>query len=268
MAYEVVKVVGGRAYRYRVESYRDGESRKARARWTYLGRVEPPLVLAGALAAVRPRRSPARTREALVEAFGRVADGRPYAEITAGAVAEEAGLAHGTFYRHFKDKRAILLAAVDRLRAEIDRTRPSFDPPYGSRDDERRRVRAWTRAFASPPESRGLIRAWLDALDDDPRLAERRQTRLRERIAALENYLVGLMAASTIELERPAALATALTFVVDAAVRSVAIADAPFDASALDGVSDIFDRAIFTTSSPVISATETPVAGTSPKYPI
>ncbi len=40
VAYEVIKRVSGRAYRYRVESYRDPETRRVRGKWTYLGRVE------------------------------------------------------------------------------------------------------------------------------------------------------------------------------------------------------------------------------------
>ena len=40
VAYEVIKRVSGRAYRYRVESYRDPVTRRVRGKWTYLGRVE------------------------------------------------------------------------------------------------------------------------------------------------------------------------------------------------------------------------------------
>ena len=37
MPHDVIKRVGRRAYRYRVESYRDAETQKVRKRWTYLG---------------------------------------------------------------------------------------------------------------------------------------------------------------------------------------------------------------------------------------
>jgi len=41
MAHEVIKKVGRRAYRYRVESYRDPETKKVRSRWRYLGVAAP-----------------------------------------------------------------------------------------------------------------------------------------------------------------------------------------------------------------------------------
>lgn len=270
MAYEVVKVIGSRAYRYRVESYRDPQTKKNRARWTYLGRAKPGAVTADGDTpeggGLRPR--PRATREALVAAFGRVAERRSFAELTAGAVAQEAGVAHGTFYRYFKDKRAVLLAAVGRLKDELERVRPSFDPPFGSRDDERARVRAWTLALATVPVSRGVLRAWFDALDDDAVLASVRDARRRERTVALEHYLAGLTAANTIAVERPAALATALMLLVDAVFRSAMAAGTPLDATLLAGVSDLFDRAIFATGAPAISATDTRGDDASPKYPM
>ena len=242
----MIKRVGMRAYRYRVESYRDPDSKKIRSRWTYLGRVENDADM-GAPRATQTRRQEVRpTRDRLLDAFARVAERRPFGEITAGSVAGEAGLAHGTFYRYFRDKRAILLAAVERVRAEIERERPSFDPPYGSRISELARVRAWTDALASVPVSYGILRSWYDALDHDPSLAGLRAARVAERTLALETYLAELVAAKTIDVERPASLAMALTLLVDAAFRSATLAGAAPDARLLTGVSDVFTRAIFT----------------------
>ncbi len=245
MAHEVIKHVGARAYRYRVESYRDPESKKVRSRWTYLGRVGSDGKPGEPRAAQKPRRDAIRTRDTLLDAFARIAERRPFAGITAGSVAEEAGLAHGTFYRYFRDKRAILLAAVERVRAEIERERPSFDPPYGSRESELARVRAWTDALANVPVSHGILRAWYDALDRDPGLAGLRAARVAERTGALEAYLAGLVATKTTDVERPASLAMALTLLIDAAFRSATVAGAPPDARLLAGVSDVFARAIF-----------------------
>jgi len=68
VAYEVIKRVGGRAYRYRVESYRDPETRRVRGKWTYLGRVEGE----GTLSPERQARPSSRTRllNALEELLG------------------------------------------------------------------------------------------------------------------------------------------------------------------------------------------------------
>src|SRR5579875_1893773 len=111
MAYEVTKRIAGRAYRYRVESVRDPETGKRRSRWTYLGRAE-----GAAAAAPAPARRRGDARERLLDALERLLEARDLAGVTADAVAAEAGLAHGTFYRHFRDKRDAFKAALDRLR--------------------------------------------------------------------------------------------------------------------------------------------------------
>ncbi|GAC1311408.1 MAG: hypothetical protein NVSMB21_20790 [Vulcanimicrobiaceae bacterium] len=250
VAYEVIKRVGSRAYRYRVESYRDGA--KVRARWTYLGVATPEApgapresVDAGA------RRSPkARsTRERLVDAFERLAERAPYAALTADAVATEAGVAHGTFYRYFTNKREILAAALERVRESLDRARPSFDPPYGDLAAERTRMRAWTTALGSTSVSRGLVAAWYDALEADPELEAARVERVRERRLALERYLDALRDAGTIDMTDVPAVASALTTLVDAAFRS-AVVSGTDGQLALAGVADVFDRTIFCRPTP------------------
>ena len=112
MAYEVTKLVNGRPYRYRVRSERDPASGSSRNRWTYLGRAD-----AGATAprrAVRPN-----AREALLDAFERLLDRSEIDRVTAGAVSAEAGLAHGTFYRYFRNKDDAIRALAARWRGEL-----------------------------------------------------------------------------------------------------------------------------------------------------
>jgi AcrR family transcriptional regulator len=254
--HEVVKRVGTRAYRYRVESYRDPQTKKVRSRWTYLGPVAPAGQADGPQPVVA-RRSPERTRERLVDAFERLVDRLPYASVTAGAVADEAGLAHGTFYRYFSDKRAVLVRSLERVREELERATPSFDPPYGSPAQERERVAAWIDAvLLKPTTHRGVLRAWYDALRVDEELRTAREERRRNRVDALAAYLERLAEAGTISVDRVEPLATALLALVDAVFRiEVLERDSP-DALLVAGVGDVFVRSVFASATAAL-----PVAG-------
>ena len=239
MAHEVIKRVGGRSYRYRVESYRDPSSGKVRGRWTYVGRV-----LDGETRAPR-RPARERTRDRLIEALERLLERRDYAAVTAGEVAGEAGLAHGTFYRHFRDKHAALREAVDRVREAAEQQRGSLETAIGTRDEERLRVRSWVLAVLDAPVERpGLLRAWFALTDADPQVAELRAQRRAASIAALEGYIERCMAAGIVTLERPRAVATALLSLFDGVFRNVAAGRLP-DEDALEGVLAVFDRTIF-----------------------
>ncbi len=248
MSHEVIKRVGKRAYRYSVESYRDPDTRKVRSRWTYLGTALPggagePATLAVASVS---RRAPAQTRERVVDAVERLLTDHGYGELTAGMVATEAGLAHGTFYRYFKDKRDVFVAALDRLREEVERERPTFDPPFGTRVEERERIRSLVEAsLAKPAQHPGMIRAYFELLESDPEFQATRAQRLRERIDSLAAYLEHLAEAGTIVADAPRSLAVALTGLVDATFREAVLARRPVDPVTKDGVKRVFDRAIF-----------------------
>ncbi len=245
MSHEVIKRVGRRAYRYSVESYRDAATQKVRSRWTYVGRVASDGGVEGP-ALERTRVAGRKTRERLIDAFERLLEGESYAGVTAGAVARSAGFAHGTFYRYFTDKRALLLATLDRLREELDRVRPSFEPPFGDRAVERARIGAWVEAVLSRPAAHpGVLRAWYDMLEVDEPLRSSRRTRRVERVAALRSYFEKLAAAGTIALEKPEPLATALVMVVDAALRAAVVEAAVIDEATIAGVAALFDRSIF-----------------------
>src|ERR1700739_318471 len=97
MAYEVVKTIRGRKYRYVVESYRDVETGKVRNKWRYLGKAEgeqPPVR--------RARRDDARVK--LLDAAERLLDREAWSDITVRHIAAEAGVAEATFYRYFQSR--------------------------------------------------------------------------------------------------------------------------------------------------------------------
>jgi len=265
MPYEVVKRVGLRAYRYRVESYRDPTTKKIRAHWTYLGRAgQAPTPARRTLS---PRA--ANTRERLIDAFERILEERPYARVSAGAVAREADLAHGTFYRHFSDKRSLLAAAIERLRDELARITPDFEPPFGNVAAERLRVSAWVSAvFATPREHPALLRAYLEALESDAGLRERRIERQRERMTALSRYLRALASAGTISVPRPDALAVALLALIDGTLRGAVVGAAAPDDATIAGVAEVFERAIFGVLPSMASVTMSSGCSATDKRPV
>jgi AcrR family transcriptional regulator len=241
VAHDVVKRVGDRSYRYRVESYRDPASGKVRGRWTYLGRVagegaQPP----------RERRSSAQTRERLLGALELLLEEQEFGAVTAGAIARAAGLAHGTFYRYFADKRQALRAAVERARELAERTRPSFEPPFGSAARERARVRSWVTAVLDAPfERRGLTRTWFVLSELDLELLALRRTYRARTVEAFASYLERLRSAGTVDVPQPRELAAALLILLEGTVRRVLVEGETFEPDALDGVVEVFDRAIF-----------------------
>jgi AcrR family transcriptional regulator len=240
VSHEVVKSVKGREYRYRVESYRDPESGKVRGRWTYLGRVE-----GGRLTAPDARR-PAQTRERLLDALSALLDRREFAEVTVSEIAAAAGLAHGTFYRYFKDKQAALRAAAVRVRENIERSRPDFEAPLGSLSDERARIRAWVEStMRGSIDHPGLLREWYAMLARDPELQAEWVARRAATSGAFARYFERLGAAGLIRIERPGELAEALRIAVDGAFRGLALTGEPFSPATIAGFRDLFDRAIF-----------------------
>jgi AcrR family transcriptional regulator len=244
IAHEVIKRVGRRAYRYRVESYRDPKTLERRKRWTYLGVAETAIV--DGVKPLQPRPAATESKRRLLEAFERLAERMPYPAITASAISTEADLAHGTFYRYFRDKRAIFTFAIERLREDLARMSPSFSPPYGSCAEERLRVRRWVAmTFAGKLEFPGVLHAYFQAIESDEALREERQLRRRDRILALAAYLEALIAAKTISALDPVPTATALVSLIEATFRNAFVTRRPVEASVVGGVMDVVDRAIF-----------------------
>src|SRR5215471_12611311 len=66
------------------------------------------------LQAARPRRgSPAQTRERLLSAAAVIFNRAGYHGTDSNRIAKEAGYSTGTFYKHFRDKREVFLAAYE-----------------------------------------------------------------------------------------------------------------------------------------------------------
>ena len=239
MGYEVTKTIRGRAYRYRVDRVTD-ESGRRRSRWSYLGRVAGPVEPA----APPRRRGDARPR--LLDALERLLETRDFAAVTADAIAAEAGLAHGTFYRHFRDKRAALEAALERVREERGLTGEPPADDVASEPEARTALRRLVeRVLTSPAEHPALLRAnyALAARDETvARAARARKERAREKLA---RHFAALTARGFAAVDDPDATAAVLLAMLDGLYRDAvldrnALADARIAAAA-----DAFERTVF-----------------------
>jgi AcrR family transcriptional regulator len=242
MAYEVIKRRGGRAYRYAVEYYRD-DNGKGRTRWTYQGPVEEAPPRKGRAAAAEERR--ASTRIALLDALERLLERFDYAKVTADAIAREAGVAHGTFYRYYTDKADALRASMSRVAERIEQV-AEFDAPLTTPDAEYARVANWIDAYVhGVHEHTGIWRAWIALSATDPHVAARRREYRAAAIERIAAYLQRLHAAGFASIEMPVTFARTMVATMDGVTRAAGIDGTELDATTLKGVRDYVNRAIF-----------------------
>ena len=239
MAYEVTKLVNGRPYRYRVRSERDAATGKMRNRWTYLGRAGGD----GTTLAARPRPN---ARETLLDALERLLERSEPSAITAAAVAAEAGLAHGTFYRYFRNKVDAVHALADRLRSARAIELALLDDAPAGRAEARAALRAWTEALLRTRTDRpGLIRVWyaLAARDEEFQAAGReRRDAYRRRLAG---WLGDLARRGIIGPADPEASAGVLFAMLDGIGREAVAAGEPLDDARIAAAVDLVERGVF-----------------------
>lgn len=189
MSYEVIKRRGNRAYRYLVEYYHD-ENGKGKTRWHYQGPVD-----ADSQAATKVRdgeRKSTITSGRLLDALERLLAQVDYSDLTASAIAREAGVAHGTFYRHFHDKRDALRAVMVRLSERAEHLGHLADPGT-DRNEERRRIRDWaTHKLSAVREHPGVWRAWITVSEGDPEVSKTREQLRSNYRKMLQNHFAKL----------------------------------------------------------------------------
>ncbi|MHB8146822.1 MAG: TetR/AcrR family transcriptional regulator [Vulcanimicrobiaceae bacterium] len=160
MAYDVVKTIRGRDYRYSVESYRDPQTGKVRNKWRYLGKAQgntPP----------RRRVRGEETRSRLMAALERLLARTSWNEITAQYIAAEAHVAAATLYRYFHSRNAVLEACAIRADAEYDARLAELADIAETPAREHARLRAWTiRVANDPPGSSVLFALWASGASD------------------------------------------------------------------------------------------------------
>jgi AcrR family transcriptional regulator len=236
MAYEVIKTIGGRPYRYRVESARDPETGRVRNKWTYVGKAD------GA-APVKRRTTGDETKARLKDAFSRLVEREAWADVTAGAVAREAGLAPGTFYRHFKDRLELLDLCTDEANAALDARLTELLAIAETRDAERERVRVWAvELLRRPTASPGLIRLWSEVRAGDGVRVHRRNARIDAFAAFIETLRARGFAAAVGDV-RP--LAIALSLALEQLARRTSYERRPLEDDDYAAASATFDRLVF-----------------------
>jgi AcrR family transcriptional regulator len=200
-----------------------------RGKWTYLGRVEGE----GTLSAERQARPSSRDR--LIDAVSRLLERHELSAISTGMVASEAGLAYGTFYRHFRDLAHVVRDAMIRETANLERMGERFDEPPGDRPAECAKVTVWAReSIAAALNRPGLFRAWLVTSNHDSAVVAERQRHSEANVERMTRYLeelhAGGLASST-----PPFSGYAIVALVGAAAREAAIEHAFSDAK-YDGI--------------------------------
>jgi AcrR family transcriptional regulator len=218
LAYEVIKRVSGRAYRYRVESFRDPETRRVRGRWTYLGRVDP------ADAGLPERPAKPSSRDRLLDAVGRLLSTGDAESLSAGTIAREAGVAYGTFYRYFTDRAHAVREALLRQGPALGDVQARFGRPPGTREEERARIAGWLRETADEASRRrGVVRAWHVYSNSDEAVVAARRDAADATVDCIAAYLDalrerGLTAISSSRFAAYALVALAVALGRDAAL--------------------------------------------------
>jgi AcrR family transcriptional regulator len=241
MAYEVIKTIGTRQYRYRVQSERDPQTAKVRNRWTYVGRVEDGRDASKS----RTPRNNARLR--LIEATETLLESGDASALTIDAITAAAGVAHGTFYRYFRDRVQLLAELANHINATRLGEDQQLDDAVTRLEDARRGVRRWVidkldYARTHPSSAR----AWYTLIATEPRLAAFRENRRDERVARLATHIDALVAAGWSDVADAHATAFALAVLVEGVSRASIVERDGLDDAAIRATADIVERAIFT----------------------
>lgn len=220
MAYEVIKRVSGRAYRYRVESFRDPETRRVRGRWTYLGRVDP------ADAGLPERPAKPSSRDRLLDAVARLLATGDAESLSAGSIAREAGVAYGTFYRYFTDRAHAVRETLLRHGPSLAEVHTRFGQPPASREEEQERLATWLRATADDARHRrGVVRAWHVYSNSDEVVVKARREAVDAAVDRVAAYLDALRAQGVTSIASSRFAAYALVALAIALGRDAALED-------------------------------------------
>jgi AcrR family transcriptional regulator len=240
MAYEVTKTIAGRSYRYQVERVRDPDTGKSRSRWTYLGRAS------SGTTTTAPRRRGTDARRRLLDALERLLATHDFASVTASAIVAEAGFAHGTFYRHFRDKRDALRAALERVREARGPAAEHLRADVASAGEARAAFGALVgRVLRAPAEHPALLRAFYAIALRDEEMARERRERLAATTQVVASYLKMLTARGFADVADPEATATAVLAMVEGMYREAVLAGTVPDERRIAAGIAVVERAVF-----------------------
>lgn len=165
----------------------------------------------------------ARTRERVLAAAEPLLARRGFEATSMQDVAARAGLGVGTLYHHFPDKKALLLALLDRFLERMEAERRGDGALRALLDEEhpRRAVSRWLRgAYDRLRKRPNLYLTLLAQSDSDPEIRERRQ---RIDRLAVERLAAGLEAGRSRARLRTERAPRAAAFLLHHAVETVAV---------------------------------------------
>jgi AcrR family transcriptional regulator len=201
----------------------------------------------------RPIRQPQqarsrRTREAVLEAAGRCFEECGYDETTTAMIADRAGIAVGTLYGYFQDKRDILLEILDRVVVEdFDLVIERLDPAVWRGSDPR----AWCRSlidqvFHSQNVQPGIQRIMGERYFKDPEFREVFDAIRDKMRVAIERFMDGIAQAGQLrDLDRASAAEVVLNGVQWNATQAFLLGSQVATDAVAEAVADLVVRFLF-----------------------
>jgi AcrR family transcriptional regulator len=206
LAYEVIKRVRGREYRYVVEAYRDPVTKRRKARWRYVGVVKDD---ARARPAVRTPRNRV-SREDIIAATARLLEFRSPENVTVSVILSASGASRSAFYRSFPNRQKALSAAIAQVADDLFRTFPTLVKPR-SRQDAEEQLQRWCEAhYRFAAQQQILKRAMAQGYSDRARIRFDRSLLTEDPSAQLATFLKQIDDAAYAKIESPLAVARAI----------------------------------------------------------
>jgi AcrR family transcriptional regulator len=182
----------------------------------------------------------------LLDALERLVAQRDFGAITADAIAGEAGLAHGTFYRHFRDKRDALLAALERVRERRGPALASLRDDVASLDEARAGIREMVESILrAPAEHPALLRAYYALALRDAELRAERNERKADATRRIGAHLAALRSRGLASVADPAATGAALFAMLDGFYREAVVDGTVLDEPRIAAAVEVTERAVF-----------------------
>jgi AcrR family transcriptional regulator len=206
MAYEVTKRIKGRDYRYLVETQLDPQTKRRKAKWTYVG----PVVGDGVREVVA-HRSKHVTEDDIVAAAAKLLEARDPEYVTVAVIAAAAGASRSTFYRYFENRERVLNAALVRLTDMAIREHPRLDSEVRTMEAARATFRAWCAAhYQSIGGLRAIRKMISEGYHGKVKIGLVRSLLKRDPWAELEAFFRAIDKAGVAQIPDPSALSQAV----------------------------------------------------------
>jgi AcrR family transcriptional regulator len=165
--------------------------------------------------------------------------------VTAAAVSTEAGVAHGTFYRYFRNKSEAIVALFERLGASRSADFEMLDAVPASLAEARAALRAWMGGrFRAKDRHVDLLRVFDSLWARDELLDAHRRERRDAFTERLRAYLTTIDERGFARIADPAASAAVLAAMLVGLFHET-ILTGPLDEAHIGAAVDLIERAVF-----------------------